>query len=66
MWWDWTPGNIAWGITDASGALRDHALKATRFKPAGELVHLNLWLADGHSPAAGLAIEIASFTHIAL
>jgi hypothetical protein len=65
MWWDWTPGKLAWGITDATAALVNAHFKRTRFKPAGELVHLNLWLADGHAPAGPLVIEIASFTHTA-
>ena len=63
MWWDWTPGRIAWGVTDGTGALVSARSRATRFKPAGEHVHLNLWLAGGHAPAGPLAIEIASFEH---
>jgi beta-glucanase (GH16 family) len=66
MWWDWTPGSIAWGITDESGALVRAHSKPTQLVPAGELVHLNLWLAEGHAPARPLAIEIASFGHTAL
>ena len=49
------------GITDGTGALVSARSKPTPFKPAGELVHLNLWLAEGHAPARPLAIEIASF-----
>ena len=66
MWWDWTRGSIAWGITDGTGALVSARSKPTPFKPAGELVHLNLWLAEGHAPARPLAIEIASFEHTVL
>lgn len=66
MWWEWTQGRIAWGITDATGALLSARSRPTRFKPAGELVHINLWLAEGHRPARPLAIEIANFEHTAL
>lgn len=65
MWWDWTRGDITFGITDATGALVSKRSTATRFEPAGELVHLNLWLAEGHAPARPRAIEIASFGHAA-
>ena len=63
MWWEWTQGNIAWGITDGTGALVSTRSKPTRFEPAGEHVHLNLWLSEGHAPAEPLAIEIAGFRH---
>ena len=63
MWWEWTQGNIAWGITDGTGALVSTRSKPTRFEPAGEHVHLNLWLSEGHAPAGPLAIEIAGFRH---
>jgi hypothetical protein len=66
MWWEWTSGRIAWGITDGTGAPVSEHSKRTRFEPAGELVHLNLWLAEGHAPAQPVAIEIASFAHTAL
>ena len=39
--------------------------RPTVFTPAGELVHLNLWLAEGHPPAGPTAVEIGSFTHVA-
>jgi hypothetical protein len=65
MWWDWTPGSIAWGIIDGTGALVSKHSAATRLEPDGELVHLNLWLAEGHAPARPVAIEIASFVHVA-
>jgi hypothetical protein len=65
MWWDWTPGSIAWGIIDGTGALVSKHSTATRLEPDGELVHLNLWLAEGHAPARPVAIEIASFRHTA-
>lgn len=63
MWWEWTQGAIAWGITDGTGALVSTWSKPTRFEPAGEHVHLNLWLSEGHAPAGPLAIEIAGFRH---
>jgi hypothetical protein len=66
MWWDWTPGNIAWGITDGTGALVSARSKPTGLEPAGELAHLNLWLSEGHAPARPVAIEIAGFRHTAL
>ena len=66
MWWQWTSGNITWGITDATGALVSARAKATRLEPAGERVHLNLWLAEGHAPARPMTIEIASFRHTPL
>jgi Glycosyl hydrolases family 16 len=66
MRWDWTEGRIAWAITDGTGALVSARSTATVFEPAGELVHLNLWLAEGHAPARPLAIEIASFEHTTL
>ena len=65
MWFDWTPGRISWGITDATGALLKASSRPTVFTPAGELVHLNLWLAEGHPPAGPTAVEIGSFTHVA-
>ena len=61
MWWEWVAGRIAWGITDATGALVGAHERRTRFTPAGERVHVNLWLAEGHPPAAPLAIELAGF-----
>jgi beta-glucanase (GH16 family) len=63
MWWDWNPGRIAWGVADGTGALVGAHSRPTRFTPAGERVHLNLWLTEGHAPADPLAIEIASFEH---
>ncbi len=63
MWWEWTPGRIAWAATDATGALVSAHSRPTRFKPAGEFVHLNLWLAEGHAPRRALTVEIASFQH---
>jgi hypothetical protein len=63
--WDWTPGRVAWAATDGTGALVSAHSRPTPFTPAGERVHLNLWLAEGHPPAGPLAIEIASFTHTA-
>jgi hypothetical protein len=65
MWWDWTPGSIAWGIVDGTGSLVSKHATATRLEPEGELVHLNLWLAEGHAPARPVAIEVASFGHTA-
>ena len=66
LWWDWTPGLIAWGATDATGALVSVHSRPTRFVPAGERVHLNLWLSEGHAPARAAALEIASFHHTPL
>src|SRR4029078_2690422 len=35
MWFDWTPGRISWGITDATGALLKASSRPTVFTPAG-------------------------------
>ena len=65
LWWEWTPGRIVWGATDAAGELLSARSRPTLFTPATELVHLNLWLAEGHRPARPTAIEIAGFAHTA-
>jgi len=66
MWWEWTPGNVVWGTTDGTGALVSTRSKPTSFEPAGEHVHLNLWLAEGHAPAKPVTIDIAGFRHTPL
>jgi hypothetical protein len=63
MWWEWTQRSIVWGVTDATGEVVSTWARRTDFEPAGEHVHLNLWLAEGHPPARPLTIEIASFRH---
>ena len=35
MWFDWTPGRISWGITDATGALRESELTPDGFHARG-------------------------------
>jgi hypothetical protein len=66
LWWEWKPGRITWGATDAAGGLVSVRSRPTRFVPAGEHVHLNLWLAEGRAPARPLTLEIAGFQHTAL
>jgi hypothetical protein len=66
LWWEWTEGKIVWGVNDGTGALVSERRGHTKFKPAGELVHLNLWLSEGHAPAGPVSIDIASFTHTKL
>jgi hypothetical protein len=62
LWWEWTRGRIHWGIADGAGATVATHARRTRLEPAGERVHINLWLAEGHAPAAPLTIELARFT----
>jgi hypothetical protein len=61
IWWEWRPGLIAAGITDAAGKKLGSYLAPTKFKPAGEHVLINLWLSRGRAPAAPVTIELTGF-----